>query len=86
MIKDLTPTSLTVEQHTWPYSYQTRAAEATAKDHTTKCAQDGSSNHDITTPAGNLVAEPVLKKFQQHPVVQSELKSLVDSLYKCAKN
>ena len=33
-----------------------------------------------TTPVGNPVAKPTLKNLQQDPVVQSELKSLMDSL------
>ena len=33
-----------------------------------------------TTPGGNSVAKPTLKSLQQEPVVQSELKSLMDSL------
>ena len=33
-----------------------------------------------TTPVGNFVAKTTLKSLQQDPVVQSELKSLLDSL------
>ena len=33
-----------------------------------------------TAPDGNSVAKPSLKSLQQKPVVQSELKSLMDSL------
>ena len=33
-----------------------------------------------TTPVGNPVAKPTLKNLQQDPVVQSQLKSLMDSL------
>ena len=39
-----------------------------------------SATATTTTPDGNFVAKKTLKSLQQDPVVQSELKSLMDSL------